>query len=76
MLPEAREAQRDLRLTLKTHDQTLMREAMSGVDLTRWEAAVLPRVVEDIYSQGGMNRPWKDGQMRYQCVATTVGPGR
>ncbi len=76
MLSEAREAQRDLRLTLKTQDQTLMREAMAGAGLTRWEAAVLPRVVEDIYFQGGLNRPWKDGQVRYQCVAITAGPGK
>jgi len=75
-LSEARAGQRDLRLTLKTQDQTLMRQAMEGAGLTRWEAAVLPRVVEDIYFQGGLNRPWKDGQVRYQCVAITAGAGR
>jgi len=53
-----------------------MRQAMEGAGLTRWEAAVLPRVVEDIYFQGGLNRPWKDGQVRYQCVAITAGAGR
>jgi hypothetical protein len=44
---------------------------------------VLPRVVEDIYFQGGTKRPWKDGQIRYQCVditarsasTTALGPG-
>jgi hypothetical protein len=76
MLSEAREEQRDLRLTLKTQDQTLIREAMTGAGLTRWEAAVLPRVVDEIYFQGGSKRPWKDGQMRYQCVAITAGPGK
>lgn len=76
MLSEAREAQRDLRLSLKTQDQSLMREAMEGAGLTRWEAAVLPRVVEEIYFQGGANRPWKEGQMRYQCVSITAGPGK
>ena len=45
----------DVRLTLKTQDQTLMRQAMDGAGLTRWEAAILPRVVEDIYFQGGLN---------------------
>jgi len=75
-LNESRSAQCDLRLTLKTQDQTLMRQAMDGAGLTRWEAEVLPRVVEDIYFQGGLNRPWKDGQVRYQCVAITAGPGR
>jgi len=75
-LNESRGAQCDVRLTLKTQDQTLMRQAMEGAGLTRWEAAVLPRVVEDIYVQGGLNRPWKDGQIRYQCVAITAVPGR
>ena len=76
MLSDNREAQRDLRLTLKTQDQTLMRQAMEGAGLTRWEAEVLPRVVEEIYFHGGLNRPWKDGQIRYQCVDITAGAGR
>jgi hypothetical protein len=75
-LNESRGAQCDVRLTLKTQDQTLIRQAMDGAGLTRWEAEVLPRVVEDIYFQGGTNRPWKDGQVRYQCVDITAGPGR
>ncbi|MFM2090602.1 MAG: hypothetical protein RLZZ127_1091 [Planctomycetota bacterium] len=76
VLSEAREEQCSLRLTLKTQDQTLIREAMTGAGLTKWEASVLPRVVEEIYFQGGSPRPWKDGQMRYQCVAITAGPGK
>ena len=32
--------------------------------------------LQDIYFQRGMNRPWKDGQVRYQCVDITAGPGR
>lgn len=75
-LNESRGAQCDVRLSLKTQDQTLIRQAMDGAGLTRWEAEVLPRVVEDIYFQRGLNRPWKDGQVRYQCVAITAGPGR
>jgi hypothetical protein len=75
-LNESRGAQCDVRLSLKTQDQALMRQAMDGAGLTRWEAAVLPRVVEDIYFHGGLNRPWKDGQVRYQCVGITAGAGR
>jgi hypothetical protein len=75
-LHESRGAQCDARLTLKTQDQTLIRQAMEGAGLTRWEAQVLPRVVDDIYFQGGEKRPWKDGQVRYQCVAVTAGAGR
>jgi hypothetical protein len=75
-LNESRGAQCDARLSLKTQDQTLIRQAMDGAGLSRWEASVLPRVVEDIYFQGGTNRPWKDGQVRYQCVDITAGPGR
>ena len=75
-LNESRDAQCDVRLSLKTQDQTLIRQAMDGAGLTRWEAEVLLRVVEDIYFQRGLHRPWKDGQVRYQCVDITVGPGR
>lgn len=75
-LNESRGAQCDDRLCLKTQEQTLIRQAMVGAGLTRWEAEVLPRVVEDIYFQDGANRPWKDGQVRYQCVDITAGPGR
>jgi hypothetical protein len=75
-LNESRSAQCDARLCLKTQDQTLIRQAIDGAGLTRWEAAVLPRVVEEIYFQGGQNRPWKDGQVRFQCVDITAGPGR
>jgi hypothetical protein len=75
-LNESRGAQCDARLSLKTQDQTLIRHAIDGAGLTPWEASVLPRVVEEIYFQGGTNRPWKDGQVRYQCVDITAGPGR
>jgi hypothetical protein len=75
-IPEVRAAQSDARLTLKTQDQTLIRQAMEGAGLTRWEAQVLPRVVEEIYFHGGVPRPWKDGEVRYQCVGITVGAGR
>ncbi len=75
-LHENRDAQCDARLTLKTQDQTLIRQAMEGAGLTAWEAQVLPRVVDEIYFQGGSKRPWKDGQVRYQCVAITAGAGR
>jgi hypothetical protein len=75
-LNETRDAQCDARLSLKTQDQTLMRQAMEGAGLTRWEAMALPRIVEDIYFDGGAKRPWKDGQVRYQCVDIKAGPGR
>jgi biotin operon repressor len=75
-LNEFRGAQCDVRLTLKTQNQTLIRQAMEGAGLTRWEAEVLPRVVDDIFFQGGSHRPCKDGQVRYQCVDITAGPGR
>ncbi len=75
MLSEARDGQRDVRLCLKTQNQTLIRQAMEGAGLSQWEAQVLPQVVEEIFFQGGLNRPWKDGQVRYQCVAITAGAG-
>ena len=55
-LNESRDAQCDVRLSLKTQDQTLIRQAMDGAGLTRWEAAVLPRVVEEILYCPEINR--------------------
>jgi hypothetical protein len=75
-LHETRGAQCDVRLALKTQNQTLMREAMTGAGLTLWEARVLPDVVESIFFHDGSISPWKDGQVRYQCVDITAGPGR
>ena len=39
-IQEVREAQNDARLTLKTQDQTLIRQAMEGAGLTRCETEV------------------------------------
>jgi hypothetical protein len=75
-LSECRDEQRDSRLTLKTQDQALIRLAMEGAGLTRWAAQMLPRAVDDIYFLGGSSRPWKDGQIRYQCVDIKAGAGR
>jgi hypothetical protein len=74
-LNETRESQCDARLCLKTQDQTLMRMAMEGAGLTHWEAQVLPKVVDEVYFSGGKNRPWQDGQVRYQCVSLKAGVG-
>lgn len=71
-----RQEQSDDRLRLKTQDQTLMRLAISGAGLTPWEAKVLPQVVEEVYFSTPGSRPWQDGQVRYQCVAASAGPGR
>ena len=73
---ETNQMQCDARLRLKTHDQTLIRQAIVGAGLTPWEAQVLPQVVEEIYFRDGGSRPWKDGQVRFPCVAATVGAGK
>jgi hypothetical protein len=75
-LNETNQLQSDARLRLKTHDQTLIRQAMMGAGLTQWAAQVLPQVVEEIYFSDGGSRPWKDGQVRFACVAATVGAGK
>lgn len=76
MMSEDRAAQSDERLLLKTQDQTLIRKAMDGAGLTRWEAQVLPRVVEEVYFATPGGRPLQEGQVRYQCVAVTAGAGK
>ena len=68
-LTESRNAPCDVRLTLKTQDQTLMRQAMAGAGLTRWEAQVLPKVVEGIYFQDGLTGP---GRMDRSVINTSA----
>ena len=49
---------------------------MVGAGLTPWEAQVLPQVVEEIYFRDGGSRPWKDGRVRFECVAVAVGASK
>jgi Protein of unknown function (DUF1670) len=76
IIQEAREAQCDARLALKTQDQALIRRAIDGAGLTPWEASVLPQVVREIYLSEPGNRPIEDGQVRYQAVSIKAGAGR
>ncbi|HET8580595.1 MAG TPA: DUF1670 domain-containing protein [Nitrospiraceae bacterium] len=76
IIHEAREAQCDARLALKTQDQALIRRAIEGAGLTPWEARVLPEVVREVYLSEPGNRPIEDGQMRYQAVSIKAGAGR
>lgn len=73
---EIREEQCDARLCLKTQDQTLMRQAISGAGLTPWEARVLPAVVREVYFSEPGSRPLVDGQVQYQAVSIKAGAGR
>jgi hypothetical protein len=74
-LQECRSEQCDARLILKTQDQLLVRRAIEGAGLTPWAAGVLPKVVHDTYFLGEAERPWKEGQIRYQCVSLNAGSG-
>lgn len=76
MMTEDRNRQSDERLRLKTQNETLMREAMAGAGLTRWEARALPELVEEIYFSQGVAGPLRDGQILYQCTALDEGPGK
>lgn len=76
MMTEDRNRQSDERLRLKTQNDTLMRAAMAGAGLTRWEAQALPELVEEIYFSTGEAGPQRDGQILYQCTAIEEGPGK
>lgn len=76
MLTEDRNRQSDERLRLKSQNETLMREAMSGAGLTPWEARALPELVEEIYFSQGGDGPMRDGQVLYQAIALEEGPGK
>jgi hypothetical protein len=60
---------------MKTQNDTLMRAAIDGAGLTRWEAQVLPSLVQEIYFNAGAE-PLRDGQILYQCTALNEGPGK
>ena len=76
MLTPDRNRQSDDRLRLKTQHDTLMREAMAGAGLSRWEAQALPDIVDEIYFAQGGDGPLRDGQTLYQCTALDEGPGK
>lgn len=76
MLTEDRNRQIDERLRHKTQDDTLMREAMAGAGLTRWEALALPDLVHSLYHSQESDMPLLDGQILYQCTALTEGAGK
>lgn len=76
MLTTDRNRKSDERLRLKTQDDTLMREAMAGAGLSRWEAQALPEIVSEIYFAQAGEGPLRDGQILYQCTALDEGPGK
>lgn len=76
ILTTDRNRQSDERLRLKTQHDTLMREAMAGAGLSRWEAQALPEIVDEIYFAQGGDGPLRDGQILYQCTALDEGPGK
>lgn len=76
MMTEERNRQSDERLRMKTQHETLMREAMAGAGMTRWEARVLPDLVEEVYFSHGEDGPLRDGQIVYQCTSLSEGPGK
>lgn len=76
MLTADRNRKSDERLRLKTQNDTLMREAMAGAGLSRWEAQALPEIVNEIYFVQAGEGPVRDGQILYQCTALDEGPGK
>lgn len=76
MLTEDRNRQSDDRLRMKTQNDTLMRAAMDGAGLTRWEARALPELVEEIYFSHVGEGPLRDGQQLFQCTAIDEGAGK
>ena len=76
MLIEDRKRHSEDRLRMKTQNDTLMRAAMDGAGLTRWEAQALPELVEEIYFRQSGSGPMRDGQQLFQCTALHEGAGK
>jgi hypothetical protein len=73
---EERQKEQDRRLRLKTQDNRLATMAMHGAGLTPWESGVLVDMVQEVYFDDPSDRPLRDGQIRYECVATGEGAGK
>lgn len=72
---DANASQQD-RLRAKTQDQRLIHLAVEGAGISTWEANVLVDVVKEVYFAEPEDCPLRSGQMRYECVAATEGPGK
>jgi len=69
-------ASQQRRLRSKTQDQRLIHLAVEGAGISPWEADVLVDVVKEVYFAEPEDCPLRSGQMRYECVAATEGPGK
>jgi biotin operon repressor len=73
---EDRQKEQDRRLRLKTQDNRLANMAMQGAGLTPWESNVLVDMIQEVYFSDPSDRPLRDGQIRYECVAAGEGAGK
>lgn len=64
------------RLEVKTQDQRLINEVVSGTGMSPWEARIMVGIVREVYFNEPGNAPIRSGQMRYECVKSTEGAGK
>jgi len=64
------------RLQKKTQDKRLANLAVEGAGISPWEAEILVEVVKAVYFSEVKDRPVREGQIRYECVAASEGAGK
>jgi hypothetical protein len=64
------------RILTKNQDHQLIQRAVHGAGLSPWEAQILVEAVEEVYFAQGSTQIFRDGQMRYECVAAEEPAGK
>jgi hypothetical protein len=64
------------RILTKNQDHQLIQRAIHGAGLSPWEAQILVEAVEEVYFAQGSAQIFRDGQMRYECIAAEEPAGK
>jgi hypothetical protein len=63
------------RLAVKTQDQRMVNEVVSGTSMSPWEAEIVVDVIREVYFATPGNAPIRHGQLYYTCVKVEAGAG-
>ena len=64
------------RIQIKTLSSQMKNLAIQGTGLSPWESEILVQQIEEVYFSQATLKPIQSGQVRYQCISNTEGPGK
>jgi len=67
---------KERRINIKNINQQMQTLAVQGTGISRWEAKVLVEMIEEIYFSELNTKTLQPGQIKYQCVCASEGPGK